>query len=505
MHCAVLLLKKGYDVTVFEQHATVGGLAAGFKRKGYYFDSGLARFAADSLAGYFQEAGMKDRVHFQSHSASLRIMDKTYQTRSVSDFIAACAESFPAEAEAIYRFYREKIQKASRFMIIQNKAGPMSYKGLKLVVKMLKTMSKTLAGGNIGGVGALISSTNIELRGLLSEYFGEKSPAADFLYGITSDLFKKGGTTSLMTFIGSLCSCMELNRYPAGGFQHLCNLYADEIARLGGKILTSSKVIRVYCLNDKAAGVEYLHQGKMQREASDSVISAVDLNRLFLDLLKGNAANSGFVDVLKRQETTSAVPILYLGLKISSKVIKKRLGDAEELIFYPGQASKGQDMSFFENTPLILHSSSINNREHAPEGCSSIQIYLASPPKNWMNRWGTDPSGVEIHYARLKKAVMEQVLKHVRQIIPELADESFIEVCELGTPMTFERFTGNKDGAHSGFTWDRSRNTINPEMGRCDVRPGSVSSLYAIGHWTGYLGGVTNAFASARQVANELK
>jgi phytoene dehydrogenase-like protein len=35
-----LLAKKGHKVTVFESHTTPGGYTAGFRRKGYYFESG---------------------------------------------------------------------------------------------------------------------------------------------------------------------------------------------------------------------------------------------------------------------------------------------------------------------------------------------------------------------------------------------------------------------------------------------------------------------------------
>ena len=35
--------KRGKKTLLLEKHTTVGGLAAGFTRKGYYFDAGMSR------------------------------------------------------------------------------------------------------------------------------------------------------------------------------------------------------------------------------------------------------------------------------------------------------------------------------------------------------------------------------------------------------------------------------------------------------------------------------
>lgn len=47
---ANLLAKKGHKVTLFEAHSTPGGYIAGFRRKGYYFESGFI----DSLTNICQ-------------------------------------------------------------------------------------------------------------------------------------------------------------------------------------------------------------------------------------------------------------------------------------------------------------------------------------------------------------------------------------------------------------------------------------------------------------------
>jgi phytoene dehydrogenase-like protein len=57
--------------------------------------------------------------------------------------------------------------------------------------------------------------------------------------------------------------------------------------------------------------------------------------------------------------------------------------------------------------------------------------------------------------------VIEQVLEMLKKIVPELSDRSLIEVSELGTPFTIERYTGNTNGSGLGFCMDKD--FINPK------------------------------------------
>jgi len=60
-----LLAKKGHKVTIFEAQKTPGGYTAGFRRQGYYFESGTLAF--ESSAQVFRamkEIGVFDKVEF---------------------------------------------------------------------------------------------------------------------------------------------------------------------------------------------------------------------------------------------------------------------------------------------------------------------------------------------------------------------------------------------------------------------------------------------------------
>ena len=89
----------------------------------------------------------------------------------------------------------------------------------------------------------------------------------------------------------------------------------------------------------------------------------------------------------------------------------------------------------------------------------------------------------------------------MENLISELRDKSIIDVCELGTPYTNERYTGNTNGVALGFNFDGYR--LGPPRIRSYYnRLSNVRKLYFIGHQTGYGGGLNVAFGSAKKVAS---
>jgi phytoene dehydrogenase-like protein len=178
-----------------------------------------------------------------------------------------------------------------------------------------------------------------------------------------------------------------------------------------------------------------------------------------------------------------------------------------EMVYYPKLIASDDtfdEKDFYKYAPLTFHSTCFHNPDHAPHGCTNIQVYLNSTPKGWQENWGIADGKKTGRYGEIKKMVMEDVIKNLQNIIPEIEDRSLIEVCELGTPYTIERYTGNTGGSHCGFTWDKSKNKLNTGLGKFHDKHENIRNLYFIGYWTGYMGGVTNALWSAKHMAEKL-
>jgi phytoene dehydrogenase-like protein len=198
---------------------------------------------------------------------------------------------------------------------------------------------------------------------------------------------------------------------------------------------------------------------------------------------------------------------MYIGMKIDSQRVKECFAGMNELVYYPKLIPNNEtfdDKEFYKYAQMTFHSTCFNNPDHAPQGCTGIQVYLTSAPEGWQNHWGVTDGKRTDRYKDIKNMVINDVLKNLENIIPEISDRSLIDVCELGTPYTIERYTGNTGGSHCGFTWDRSKNKVNTGLGKFHDKHENISNLYFISHWTGYLGGVTNAFWSAKRMAKKL-
>lgn len=201
------------------------------------------------------------------------------------------------------------------------------------------------------------------------------------------------------------------------------------------------------------------------------------------------------------------MPIMYLGLKISPMRVKECFAGRNEMVYYPKLITDIETLEqrdYYKYAQLIFHTTCLDNPDHAPEGCTNIQVYLNCAPMDWMDHWGVIDGKKTERYKEIKNMVIEDVLHNLEDIIPEVSNRSLIEVCELGTPYTIERYTGNTEGSHCGFTWDRKQNKFNKGLGKFHDRHETIKDLYFIGHWTGYMGGVTSACWSGIRLGKKL-
>ena len=113
---AALLSKKRKKVLVLEQHQTVGGLAAGFTRKGYYFDSSIHCFMASSTRGFYEGLGIFHELDFRDHRTSINIEGNILNASNGEELTEELCRVFPGEKDGIRRFYDEHAKKMAAFI-----------------------------------------------------------------------------------------------------------------------------------------------------------------------------------------------------------------------------------------------------------------------------------------------------------------------------------------------------------------------------------------------------
>jgi phytoene dehydrogenase-like protein len=191
---------------------------------------------------------------------------------------------------------------------------------------------------------------------------------------------------------------------------------------------------------------------------------------------------------------------VYLGLNMPNEGLEKRM--AASHVNYLDLSSDcdiydSEDERFFEKASITFYSPSLINPALAPEGKSSLMLQTMVPHR-WMQNWG---GGDREAYRQLKRKAMEAMIDKAAKIIPEL--KSVIEYKDAATPLTYEGFTGNTDGATSSFSWNPQKSFYKNTMGLKVDTP--VKNLFIGSCWAMQIGGVPGALAAAYQCAHRVK
>jgi phytoene dehydrogenase-like protein len=127
----------------------------------------------------------------------------------------------------------------------------------------------------------------------------------------------------------------------------------------------------------------------------------------------------------------------------------------------------------------------------SPEGKTLIRVFIPSDYKYW-----ADLRPDRERYKAVKTQVADQVINLLDRRYPGLAEQ--VEMIDVSTPTTFERYTGNWQGAWLG--WLSTPKTMNMRMDK--TLPG-LDNFYMAGTWV--LGGsLPGSVTSGRHVAQIL-
>lgn len=119
-----------------------------------------------------------------------------------------------------------------------------------------------------------------------------------------------------------------------------------------------------------------------------------------------------------------------------------------------------------------------------------------APHDSWKWLWGD----LE-RYTRQKDEVAEIVIAQLDQRFPGLKEA--VEVIDVATPMTYERYTGNWRGAFAGWVLTNKKMTYMIGIGMPKTLPGK-SGFYMNGQWVEPGGNVELSCGSGRDVIKDI-
>jgi phytoene desaturase len=472
--CGAFLAKAGLSVLVVEQHSKSGGCCTSFQRKGFTFDTGIEDLAGAERGGMLynmlEELGLKDDIEFIELTPRTRIVGSDYNIPStpLEGLSKELKRMFPGEGMGIDTFVQDCKAVISEMMALAEPAPDLLGFGGKmgLMVKFLLKSPK------------LRRYSGKSYRQALAESF--KEPKLRAIMGSRFD-FDTGWAATMPMMVVGQPAC----QYPKGGVQALADVLAKRVTKHGGDLALKTLVNKIVVEDGKVTGVE-LANGTIVR--SRYVVSNADGRQTFLKLIGEQYLSPKLAKELRETRLTGSVFLVSLGVDIDLKAMGF---DGTTIVYNRSDSIDDIWGCDPEKCSIWIRMHSLRDPSQAPEGMATVQI-MTLFPYNYMGYWKREKDGTRgKEYTEFKEALADKLIASAEKVIPQLSKHI---VCkDIATPLTFERYTLNSEGASHGWF---------PAPGaklRSQKTP--FKNLYQAGHWTFPGPGIFTVILSGRNAA----
>jgi phytoene dehydrogenase-like protein len=269
------------------------------------------------------------------------------------------------------------------------------------------------------------------------------------------------------------------NGYPVGGSKEFARSIEKRYLGLGGSIRYGTRVERIIVEDDRAVGIV---AGGVEHRASD-VISCADGHATIFDMLGGR-----YVSALQREayESYPVFPsLIYVGLGIA-----KDMSGLPPMTLFPLSERIRLEDGALELTRLGVRFFSFDPTT-APEGKTAAIVMIES--RN-LEYWKAMREGDPSRYREEKRRVGQAIVDALEREVGGIRDA--VEVVDVATPATWQRYTGNWQGSYEGFL--PTRKTMMKNLGF--TLPG-LSHFWMHGQWVAPGGGLPPAGMNGRKLA----
>ena len=261
--------------------------------------------------------------------------------------------------------------------------------------------------------------------------------------------------------------------YPMGGSLPLIESVEKKYLQLGGTIHYQNKIKKILVENDKAVGIMLSDEKEIR---CDIVISAADGYSTIFDWLEGKYINKKLQKVY--QSFILFPPLVFVSLGIGSTYQDE-----------PHSMSFALKNTFKIGKDEIRHLYFKNysfDPSFAPPGKCVFTVMISSDYDYWKKLKENKDD-----YTSEKVRVGEAVVQALGELYPDLPGK--VEVMDVASPMTFQRYTGNYRGSYEGWMFDKQALTTRIPQ----TLPG-LKNFYMAGHWVSPVGGLPSGVITGR-------
>jgi phytoene desaturase len=475
---AIRLQARGFDVTVIEKNAMVGGHAYQLKKRGYTFDMGPSLITApDIIKAVFRAAGkdLDDYLELIKLDPYYRIYfhDGTYLDYSgdAAAMQAQMAAFNPRDAQGYDRFMHacRKIYQA----VIVEGLGATPFVHWKTMLNFLPR--------------ALRLNAVVPGYALVKRYFQDPRHRFTFSFHplfIGGNPFRAPSVYLMIPYLEKTGGVW----FTKGGMYSLVQALARVFDELGGVIQTNAEVTEIVVQNGRAAGV--VSNGKFH--GADAVISNGDWAHTQKNLIRPEHRRKWTNRRIEKLDYSMSAFLLYLGVRRTypqlqhhTIILAERYKELIRDIF--------DHKILADDFSMYLHAPTKTDPTMAPHGCESLYVLVPVP-----NLAG------EIDWQKTAKPFAAKVLKYLEEDFGLQDLRSNLDVFEIFTPEHFKQ----KRNSHLGTPWGVEPKLTQTAYFRPHNRSEEIKNLYFVGAGThpgaGLPGVLLTAEATEKLVIEDL-
>ncbi len=436
LSAGIYAARSGFDVTILEQHNIAGGLSTSWSRKGYYFEGGMHWLTGSSpkmpLNKIWHETGaLQENNPIENRDPLYNLIDDKGKVLSLYRYLPQMEQALidyaPEDKARIKKMCRAIKAFTNFHMPVLDIRGCQCRTPVKInpmeFIKMLPAIIRVPGLINTSYMEYISKFRNENLRHLLSSVIGYRYNALSFIY-------------TLGSFASGDCG------YPAGGSIRMANNMLETFKSLGGKILFRTKAENIHIDDYEVRGVvisgkgaeeagEKISGSELHEIEADAVIVSQDA-RAAVDNLFDTMVDEPWVNTMRHEAVTEQNIFIGLGVKAD-------LSRLPYCCVFPFPEDKPFEYAGCKWSELRIYNYAAY-KEHAPEGCTTLTCLLIGESYGFWKAAKADGT-----YKDKKKELGELFVNRLAEFIPEVG--SALEVIDVATPCTYERYTGSYEGS----------------------------------------------------------
>lgn len=462
----------GYRTTILEMGQTPGGLCTSWRRGGYRFDGSVAGLAGThpSLAIYrlWEELGVIDYcpLYDPDDFGSVVCSDGRLVTvyTDIARLESHLLQNFPADTMLIQEF-AAALRACTKVDIAFKTDG-----GLRATSAGVRSTAKLL-----GSLPVLIKYARLTLREFCCRL---TDPHCREVF---NNLVHFGGPDlPLLTVLLPIAYAhRRATGVPLHGWLSFARAIERRYLELGGEIRYRAKVTGLVREDDRVSGV-VLQDGSIV--AGSRVMSTAD---------------GRFTHGVLLQEPKSLLAKLFDSGSLSDQPVQVNLGVRRDACEPGAITYLLPDKSFAAGRAQSRITAHTNrDPQAAPDGRAAVTVFLESGYEFW-RVIADDPDSYQTEKRRCAELVIQAIESHK----PNFSQS--VEVVDVSTPLTRERYTGNWRGAMQAKRPDSSMIKSLLQSGPRYRYP-SLEGFWMAGQWVEAWGGITTAAQSGRNAVRAL-